>query len=110
MNSKRRMTKALARRSKYRIALPVPKSQRHACPPCLKISVVRTTPKAPAPASDYLKDVPGLPDFLAHLAGYRKLTSAEMRCLDKHIARLTKLIREARGQGEAKQQDAAYVA
>ena len=49
----------------------------------------------------YLRGVPSLPDFLAHLSSSRKLTKAEVACLTKCVGKLARRIKKARTQWES---------
>ncbi len=49
----------------------------------------------------YLRGVPSLPDFLAHLSSGRDLTKAEIDCLTKQVRKLALRIKKARTKWES---------
>ena len=48
------------------------------------------------PMPSYLRDLPQMPDFLMHIAGYHELTRAEQACLSLQIRLLKHVVRTAR--------------
>lgn len=76
-----------------RFYIPLPGSKRVA-------PRVRRRPKADSvncrDMPSYLRELPRLHDFLTLIASCPELTQAEEICLDRHVRRLAKLVREAR--------------
>jgi hypothetical protein len=54
---------------------------------------------------DYLRGVPSLPDFLAHLAANRSPTKAEVDCLTRYVRKLARRIKKARTKWENAKSD-----
>lgn len=53
----------------------------------------------------YLRGVPALPDFLAHLAANRNPTKAEIDCLTRYVRKLARRIKKARTKWESTKSD-----
>jgi hypothetical protein len=53
----------------------------------------------------YLRGLPSLPDFLAHLAANRGQTKAEIDCLTRYVRKLARRIKKARTKWETAKSD-----